>query len=105
MTGRLDGRFAYIPSPEGLVGLRVYPVADACSLPDPPKAAGGASATAASGGSDGAATLAAALAAERHMAALGAVAGSGAGDTGARATVNRHVPCAKRRRKAARNRA
>lgn len=79
----------------------MYPVSDACSLPDPPKAAGGASATAASGGSDGAAMLAA----ERRMAALGAVAGSGAGDTGARATVPRHVPCAKCRRKAARNQA
>lgn len=67
VTGRLDGRFAYIPSPEGLVGLRVFLVEDACSLPDPPKTGRGAAAEA-GGGSAAASALAAALATERRLA-------------------------------------
>lgn len=35
-TGRLDGRFGFVPSPEGGTGLRISPVHDACALPDPP---------------------------------------------------------------------
>ena len=39
MGARLDGRFAYVPSPEGLSGLHVVVVKDACSLPGPPESA------------------------------------------------------------------
>ena len=71
LTERLDGRFAYIPSPEGLSNLRVWPVRDACELPDPkPDAAdspmsfvGGG--VGSGGGAGVSAVLAAALAAER----------------------------------------
>jgi hypothetical protein len=78
--GRLDGRFAFVPSPEGLSGLRVVVVKDACSLPGPPETAlpSGGSAARKSRGSM-TPGMAAALALERWPAVgqAGAV-GSGA---------------------------
>lgn len=70
VTGRLDGRFGFVPSPEGGAGLRVVPVHDACALPDPPSPAAAARTTAAVGGEFRiSGVLAAALAAGRRSAA------------------------------------
>lgn len=82
MGARLDGRFAFVPSPEGLSGLRVVVVKDACSLPGPPETALPSS-TPAARKSRGSMTpgMAAALAAVRRSAA------GQAGSTGSGAEV------------------
>jgi hypothetical protein len=86
---RLDGRFAFVPSPEGLSGLRVVVVKDACSLPGPPETAAASSgASAGRDGSRGSMTpgMAAALAAVRRPAA------ELAGAVGSRAAVALQLP-------------
>jgi hypothetical protein len=79
---RLDGRFAFVPSPEGLSGLRVVVVRDACSLPGPPeKVLPSSGSSAGRNRSRGSMTpgMAAALAAERRFTTGQAgVVGSGA---------------------------
>ena len=89
MGARLDGRFAFVPSPEGLSGLRVVVVKDACSLPGPPeKVLPSSGSSAGRNGSRGSMTpgMAAALAAERSLAA------GQAGASGSVAAVTPQLP-------------
>lgn len=69
VVGRLDGRFAFVPSTEGLSALHVILVEDACRLPDPPDGASNfasSSSPAGEGGPRLSGRLKAALAAERR---------------------------------------